>query len=153
MLAAVLALGSTAALGAQQSRTISLPLLDTPGSWVVEVSTSGGFSGRGKGSFAVRTNGTMTCIAPLTCTADAVPSAVALLSDAVAHLQTTTWGQPNDSGICRDCFLTTFVVRVRRPDGGESRAVFSWTDVTFKNVPDDVRTAYERAAMMVDQRH
>jgi hypothetical protein len=139
-------------VAAQTSSARTLPLADVPGSWVADVSTSGGFTGRGKGGLTVDSAGMMLCTAPMLCAGIARPGSLAPVADALAHLRTPAWGDPRRTGLCRDCYTTTLTLRSRQPDGGEARSVFVWTDTDFAGIPPDVRTAYASVMALVEQR-
>jgi hypothetical protein len=142
LLVVLLALVASDVAGSQAPPADRPQADDQTAAWTVEVSTTGGFTGRGNGGVIVRANGAATCIAPLTCEPTLSNTALRTVSDAIGRLRQVTWTPTPAQSICADCFVTRMVVRVRAVDGTESRTEFSWNDVTYHEIPDEVRTAY-----------
>ena len=130
---------------------IALALGDAPGSWVVLVSTTGGFTGRGAGAVTVRSDGAAACDVPLQCAATAPADSIRQLASAILLARGLTWERPSSRSICNDCIVTTLTLYVRQADGTESRAVFTWDDVDAPQLPARVREIYD-AAMRLGRR-
>ena len=151
MFAALLAASACGSAAAQQVSTERLTLAGTAGAWVVEVATTGGFTGRGVGNFAVRADGATTCTMPLRCAAVA-SDGVGHVAAAVAGVTTTAWTQRLNDGRCSDCVTTTLTIRRRASDGAERSTTYSWTVVDTKEVPGDVQSVFDAAMSVIERR-
>ena len=143
------ACGSASAQQASIERVLLVPA--TPGGWVVEVTTTGGFTGRGLGNFAVAGDGTMACTLPFRCAGIAQDGA-RRVARAVAGVTTTAWTQPSSGSICSDCVTTTMTIRRRAGDGSEQSTTYSWTVASTKDVPADVQNVFDAALAVIEQR-
>jgi hypothetical protein len=141
---------ATVVMGAQTSAP-SLELPDSAGAWVVEISITGGFTGRGMGGLAVASTGRTVCAAPSACAELTPPDTLTRVGRVIAALRTAPWGEAPSRRTCFDCFLTTMTIRTRAGDGRPLVSVFSWTDADTGNVPADVRDAY-RSVMSLGER-
>ena len=129
-----------------------MALAQAAGSWVVEITTSGGFSGRGRGSLTVASDGTTRCAGPATCASRLAGDAINMMTGRLAALRTAGWEVTPADDTCRDCYQTTMTVRRRPRDGGEAISVFKWTDITFTKAPDDVKRVYETMVQVAQTR-
>ena len=150
LIATVLMVICGGTIAAQQPFAERLALADTPGAWIVEVTTTGGFAGGGSGNLAVRADGTTSCSPPIGCAA-ARDAELTKIADAVARVTSTTWVRPASGGRCFDCVTTTLTLRNRETDGTERIATFSWNVADMKDLPADVRSVYD-AAMSIARR-
>jgi hypothetical protein len=150
LLVIALMAGLGVAVAAQEPFADRLPLSNAPGVWSVEVVTTGGFTGRGAGNFAVRADGATACTAPITCSSEPA-NRIDSLVRALAGATTTAWTRPANAGRCFDCITTTLTVRRRVEDGTISTSTFSWNVVDLKDIPADVRSVYD-AAMSLTRR-
>ena len=117
-----------------------------PAGWVIEVTSSGGITGRGKGGVVAQWDGTLACTPPL------APCGKALTGESLVKLEAlvnalTAPNEPAASrGVCSDCFVTTLVVKRPAADGGVVVMSYRWNDVEFAALPPAVRQLH--AAVM-----
>jgi hypothetical protein len=128
-----------------------LELPQAPRGWVAEVSITGGFTGRGRGSLAVASTGRTACVAPLGCTTSSPADAVSAVGRILTALRTSSFGDERTRQTCFDCYLTTLTIRSRTADGGTAVSVFSWTDANIAAVPEDVKAVYRAILELADQ--
>ena len=126
----------------RQANGPMLALGNGRGAWVVEVTTSGGFTGRGRGNFAVRVDGVTACTPPMQC-ATLAPHQLSPVANAVGQLITERWTPEPSRSVCNDCVLTTMTLRKRDANGVDVMRTFSWTEVTWEQVPRDVGGIYQ----------
>jgi hypothetical protein len=108
--------------------------------WVVRVVTSGGFTGRGSGSYTASSAGEVACLAASACPTHLAPDtqrALSRLVDAVPVSATAGALPSGPAGTCNDCVTTTVSVR-RRDRDGERVQTFTWDETTRASVPADV---------------
>ena len=122
---------------------VALALADAPGSWVVDVTTTGGYTGRGAGAVSVRSDGAAACDAPLQCARAAPGDALASLTSSLEAIRGVTWDRPASRTTCNDCIVTTMTVHIRQTDGTESRVAYTWDNVEAPLVPPPVLTLYD----------
>jgi len=136
--------GQATPLPATATLLPTLPLADDTGAWVIRIETSGGFTGRGAGSYTASSSGALRCLAltrQVPCSerlaaGTAVPiarlvSALPLTTSAVTvtPLPLTTF--------CSDCVTTTMTVR-RRDGDGERTLTYRWDESTLGTVSGEV---------------
>jgi hypothetical protein len=126
------------------AQTDSLPILVLPereGAWVVRIETSGGFTGRGSGSFTASSAGEVLCVLTGPCPSRLVPEAQQSLGQLVAGIPLSADASPRAPavypGICNDCVTTTLTVQ-RRSGDGERTTSFRWDETTQGTVPGEV---------------
>ncbi len=115
--------------------------------WVVEVTTSGGLAGRGKGNLTVGWDGALGCTPPQPVCGGAVPAAtIERLATLVAAL--AAGGSTVGPRVpCSDCYITTVIVRRRTADGVDVVSSCKWNDVEFGGVPEPWKRLYEEVAV------
>lgn len=143
LVAAVFVLSAAIALHAQQPTVPALALGNAPGSWVADVATTGGFTGRGAGSISVRSDGAAACAMPLRCDATIATGRIATLTDTLDAARRSVWQRPPSRSVCNDCIVTTLTIRTRLTDGSESRTVFTWDNAEAPQLPAAVHTFYD----------
>jgi hypothetical protein len=143
LIAATLVFGLSLTPHAQESAAPALALGDTPGSWVADVATTGGYTGRGNGSISVRSDGAAACVAPLRCDTRAPADTIARLASAIERANGTAWERPASRSTCNDCIVTTLTIRTRQADGAATRTVYSWDNVDGPQLPAPVRAVYD----------
>jgi hypothetical protein len=93
-----------------------LPQMGLPAgtnAWVVQVSTTGGFSGSGIGDIAVSSQGRILCNSPaMHCAKSFAASTLQPLVETIARGTVTISGRPN-AGVCNDCVSRTIVITRR----------------------------------------
>jgi hypothetical protein len=125
------------------AQTVELPTLVLPAAedaWVVRIVTSGGFTGRGSGSYTASSSGDVSCLAAAACPGRLAPDTQRALSRLVKAVPVAAVSRPSPSsptGSCNDCVTTTMSVR-RRDRDEERMQTFSWDETTRASVPDDV---------------
>jgi hypothetical protein len=109
--------------------------------WLVQIRTSGGLAGAGRGNFAVSSEGRKACSPPSRCIKDFVPSVFKPLVDAIRPGYVTIVRPP--VSLCNDCFVTTVVIRRRDGNGVHHVFTATWDDVTRSVIPPEVIQIYE----------
>ena len=142
IVAALLVAGSTVAY-AQPPAPPALALGSTPGSWVAEVTTTGGYTGRGAGSVHVRADGSALCGAPLQCGARVSADALHRIAAALETARGITWERPTARSVCNDCIVTTLTLRTRQANGTEAVTTYVWDNSDAEQVPAGVRAIYD----------
>lgn len=133
-------------LGRGRPPAVKLPKGD--GAWVIQVFTSGGIAGRGKGDLMVSSRGGMMLTqAGAECRQVLAPDSLQTLAQVVASAQTKAW-ESAPSGACHDCYMTVMLMQRREAGGRERTYRFSWDDVTAAKVPADVMMIYRTAAAL-----
>ena len=133
-----------AALAAQAGELPTLVLPPTEAAWVVRIVTSGGFTGRGSGSYTASSAGDVACLAVPACPARLASDTERALSRLVTELPVSTVSPALPSrptSTCNDCVTTTISVR-RRDRAGERTQTFTWDETTRAGVPDSVLRLY-----------
>jgi hypothetical protein len=132
-------------------RPVPLKLPKGDGAWVIQVFTSGGLAGRGKGDLTVSSRGALTLTqAGAECAQALAPDSLQTLAQAVMSAQTKSF-EAAPSGVCHDCYMTVMLLQ-RREAGGRTRTYrFSWDDVTAAKVPADVMLIYRTAAALASE--
>jgi hypothetical protein len=137
MIGTLLLLTATTAAAQTPGRGPSVPA--DPKAWVVEVSTSGGFTGRGKGGVIVQWDGTLACTPPLAACGTALSGESLRMLAALVTSLTADQHVAATSVLCNDCFVTTMVVRRRAADGSEIVMTYHWNDAEFPAMPPAVK--------------
>ena len=126
------------------AQVASLPVLVLPageGAWVIRIETSGGFTGRGSGSFTASSAGDVLCVSAGACPPRLVPEAQQSIGRLVAGIPLSAEVSPRvpavNAGICNDCVATTMTVQ-RRGGDGERTVSFRWDESTQGTVPGEV---------------
>jgi hypothetical protein len=114
--------------------------------WVVQVVTSGGFTGRGRGDVTLTSAGVVTCSPAVVvpCADKLSPASLESLSKLIASANPKKW-QDRPGGACSDCYGTLLVLQRRDAKGRcESYKVY-FDDTTLALMPEEVRQIYARA--------
>ena len=111
------------------------------GDWTVEVVTSGGIMGTGRGNVTVNSDGRLTCSRP-GCAPTLPRGRVRQIAALIAAIDEPVWVVAAKS-LCSDCFETTMTVRRRDGDIQRSNRT-RWDD--RQRVPAPVRDLLEAIA-------
>lgn len=139
---ALLVLVAATAHAGQGASEQQAPGPEAVDSWEVHIDVRGGLLGTGSGDTTVDASGRLTCAPSTRCPDRLSPSAVERIAATVATLRTARWVPPQEPSLCSDCYVTTMTVRMQSTDGSEIVHVYSWSDVTFAAIPEDVRRTY-----------
>ena len=121
-----------------------------PGSWVIQIVSRGGITGRGTGDVVVRSEGTLALSEP----AAAKPSAGAQpigpdlmrpLHERVQAALPSQWTGSHLSSTCSDCDVTLMVIARRDANGAVRTHTAFWDAITKRGVPAEVLRIYEAA--------
>jgi hypothetical protein len=116
------------------------------GSWVIRISTSGGFSGAGKGNIAVSSNGDIVCtMQKPACPERFDKQPIQNLVDKLtgAKLTSTVAGSaPVIRGLCNDCLNSRLEIVWRDAVGIEHSHSSSWDELTAATAPPEVIDIY-----------
>lgn len=120
-----------------------LKLSPEKNAWAVQIISSGGFNGAGKGNLIVTSEGSLSWKAlNSSCSASLAPEALSLISQAALATNPSKWGASSVS-LCMDCYVTTVVLHRREADGTERIYSVYWDDTTKAKVPEEVMKIYE----------
>lgn len=120
--------------------------------WEVRIVIRGGILGTGGGTIALDSTGRLTCTRPARCQERISPAATEGIAASIAARRTLGWTPPQDHPGCSDCYTTTMTVRTRVTGGAEAVSAYTWSDVTFADVPDDIRRLYRLVRDEADSR-
>jgi hypothetical protein len=115
------------------------------GSWALHVISRGGFDERSSGDLTIRSDGSVTLVAPGPTAASLHPDTLASLNQRVRTIATPRWNVTSRLGICSDCVRTLIVLSVREPGGPVSTYTAFWDATTSANIPDDLRRLHDLA--------
>lgn len=125
-----------------------------PKAWKVTIDTSGGFTGRGTGSVAVASNGTIGTgpVMIRSCAGELAPGDLQRLTLAVTQAQPAAWKPSyvraeNPDGCC-DQFRYTLTLEIEQADGSRTVARTFWYSEMSKALPGDLQQVFETAWSM-----
>jgi hypothetical protein len=113
---------------------------DGNGAWTIRISTSGGFTGRGRGGVTLTSQGDLTCLQTShPCENKLVADRLRPVAQLISSLDPSKWGNATaqENMVCNDCYTTTMTL-ARREGGKVTLTTLSWNDVTQRRVPPDV---------------
>jgi hypothetical protein len=153
---ASLNLGAQAALPASQEYITPVSKPDSRTDWTVTISTSGGFSSEGRGTFSVTSAGVFTCSSTTPCNRQIQKPALQSLESFVNSANLPSALQISDRNlripiqpspnVCADCIVTALSLRIRDSKGIEWSYTMSWDVTTQSNVPIDFIRIYRAVA-------
>lgn len=109
----------------------------------MQVTTTGGIAGTGKGTLLAQSDGSVSCTAPMTCPARLSPDTLERIAAALAAVRTPASPRSAAPSFCRDCYVITIrLARQSAPDNPARESVFTWTEPAGAAVADDVRAVY-----------
>lgn len=131
------------------TRQAQVEMPEGKGAWAVQVLTTGGFAGRGRGDVAVYSDGRVTCTPPAGPCAEKRPAgALAPLSRLVAAARPSKWKVKAAPAVCNDCFVMQLVVRRRESHGRAKTYTLSWDESNTAGVPAEALRIYEAAVAL-----
>jgi hypothetical protein len=119
--------------------------------WVLTISTTGGFTGRGNGSITADAAGNIQTGArfPPDCSAKLAAAELQPLASAVAESRpdswTTSYTHPKNPSGCCDQFGYTLTLEFDSPQRTRSSHRTFWFDETSSKLPDDLRRVFDAA--------
>jgi len=141
---------------ASQENVTNVSGPDSRSEWTVAISTSGGFDGRGQGSFSISSTGGLSCISTTPCNRQVEKPALQSLEGFINSatlpqaLQTPGFILPipatTGPSVCFDCIVTTMSLRIRDSKGIDWRYTWSWDVTTQASVPMDFIRIFHAAA-------
>jgi len=141
VLAASLMMGASGvSIGAQLPQFASPALPDAEGSWTILITTTGGFTGEGRGSASFTSSGTRSCQLPSgTCSPLLSDEKSAPLKQFAGSFDASLWrnATPASISICSDCYVTTATFS-RRESGLAKSYTFTWSIANSSGVPPDL---------------
>jgi hypothetical protein len=116
------------------------------GAWVIQVFTSGGFSGAGSGNIAVSSKGEIVCTSRKPACPDSFDvQPIQQLVDKFAGMDLSrivTSPNPATPGICNDCINRRVILVWRDRIGLEHSFSASWDELTAAMVPREIIDIY-----------
>jgi hypothetical protein len=123
--------------GITQAQRPLLLLPDGNGAWVVRVTTTGGFSGKGVGDYSISSEGKVACSAEIRCFDQIKVSDFQMLVE-VIQPGILPIPAPPAAGMCNDCITRTMTISRRDSTGVMSTFTVSWDDTTRSKVPQEM---------------
>jgi hypothetical protein len=118
-------------------------LPDGNGSWLIEVVTSGGFTGAGIGSWTLSSQGALSCPTELQCPKNFNASALQSLIDPIRPEIFAPPQKVSITAICSDCITRTLTITQRDSKGIVRIHTVSWNEVNRSQVPQEVLRLYD----------
>jgi hypothetical protein len=116
--------------------------------WVLQIVTSGGLDGRGRGDILINSLGKVTCSKKEMDCAEALSAPQARqFAGAIASIAPKSWGK-SAIGNCSDCYFTLLKLRIRDRDGEIHDFFAYWDSSTQSGIPKDVLRLYTLAASL-----
>jgi hypothetical protein len=111
--------------------------------WAVRIVTRGGLTGRGRGDVLITSDRRVTCDggAP-PCATTLSEASAAALGRLIAQVDPAA-GSRSSLGVCRDCYATLLVLRMRSPDGATRTLTAYWDVTTQAQMPPELLRLYE----------
>ena len=100
----------------------------------------------------VRSDGALSCTAPMTCATRLPPSALTRLTDALSAVRTTASSRSLVETLCRDCYVMTLRLEQTTADGAHE-SVFSWAELAGGGLPEDIRAVYAAVRVIGQPTH
>jgi|GEM_PF-2958290 len=132
-----------------QSHTLKSENRDTPraapddNQWTVQILSSGGFTGRGRGDLLASSDGTLNWSSgDVSCNIRLTGEAVQMLSKLVRAAEVPAT-KGSLTGMCGDCYVTTMIIHRRDSRGLDSVSTIRWEDASYAGVPADMVAIYD----------
>lgn len=120
-----------------------IPLSQEANAWAVQVISSGGFAGKGRGNLTITSQGRLFWNwVEKECNVKLGDEVMQDLTQAAFSADTTRWSGTTDRR-CMDCFMYAIVLQRRESDGSERTYIAYWDDSTAKKLPDELKKLYE----------
>jgi hypothetical protein len=115
-------------------------------SWVVQVVTRGGFTGRGRGDVTLKSDGVVSCSPTVfdPCAGALTPASLETLSKLISAANPKQW-KDKPGGLCRDCYVILFALQRRDAKGRAKSYLVYFDDTTLAQMPEEVRQMYKHA--------
>jgi hypothetical protein len=143
-------------LPAPQEDVAAASTPDSRAQWTVEILTSGGLDGQGRGGFRVTSAGEFACNSTTPCTRQIQkPTLKSLESFIIAANLPPTLQIPDRNlpiriqtspSVCSDCIVTTLYLLIRDSKGIQWIYTASWDLTTQSSIPPDFRQIFQAAA-------
>ena len=128
------------------------------GAWTLQILTSGGIMGNGKGDLVLTSAGNFS--RNQSSLAESKPftsEALQPLAELVSKIQISEQVKPfvqqisqtSNTSLCSDCYKTTFVLSRREADGKVKTFVATWDAVTKTQVAEEVLQIYESVRNLI----
>lgn len=115
---------------------------DVEYAWSVQILSSGGLTGAGRGNLTCTSEGTL---ADESCSKKLLPAAMKELEEIILSFDRSVGSGNYISTVrCFDCYTTTLVLNRREADGSVSTRTFVWDDSTQAQIPTGVAKLYEK---------
>jgi hypothetical protein len=150
----------TPVLPSPQENVAAAPIPDSRAEWTVEVLTSGGLNGLGRGGFSVTSAGEFACSGTTPCTRQIPKPTLKSLEDFINLVNlppTLRIPDPNlpiripaSPSVCSDCVVTTMYLRIRDSKGILWIYTASWDVTTQSSIPLDFRRIFQSAVELAN---
>jgi hypothetical protein len=121
-----------------------VPLPAGDRAWAVQIVTTGGFTGKGRGNLTLTSDGTLLRDGPNGSCSMKLPDETmkALTETVFAASAINNAEELMAKYVCADCIVTAMVV-TRRKTGGDETLTASWDDATQEKVAADMLNIYQ----------
>ena len=120
-----------------------VPLPSGDRAWAVQIVTTGGFTGKGRGNLTLTSDGTLLRDGPDgSCSMKLPDETMKALSETVFAANTTNNSEELIKHVCSDCIVTAMVVTRRKSEGDETLTA-SWDDPNQARVATDMLNIYQ----------
>jgi len=120
-----------------------VPLPSGDRAWAVQIVTSGGFSGKGRGNLTLTSDGILLRDWPDgSCRMKLSDETMKPLTEAVFAANAPNKSEQLMNNVCADCIVTAMLVTRRKSEGDETLAV-SWDDPNQSKVAADMFNIYQ----------
>ncbi len=128
------------------------------GAWTVQILTSGGVMGNGKGNLVLISTGNFSrSQSSLSQSRPFKPEALQPVTQLISKVQISEHVKPfvqqisqtSNASLCSDCFKTTFILSRREADGTVKTFVVEWDVTTKAQIPEEVLQVYESVVNLV----
>ena len=138
--------GCTLTAGSQGNPpTADLP--DGAAAWVLQITTHGGFEGRGSGDILMKSTGELRCSRKeMSCPEKLTSKTVTELSRIIATIKRPYWTNAVLDNFCQDCLETTMQLTVRDHNGSIQTFDAHWNITTQNHLPPALLRLFSAAS-------
>ena len=124
-----------------ESPVVKMALPEGNGAWIVRIVTTGGFTGRGEGDWAISSMGEIIC-ALVRCPDSFAIAEIQPLVEVIGAANFPALAL-SPSGLCSDCITRVLTIAHRDAMGVLHTYTATWGDTAAEKLPAEVRRVYE----------
>jgi len=112
-------------------------------SWTVQIISSGGLVGTGRGNLTITSQGHLFWnTRENQCNVKLGDDVLQMLTKTAFSANASKWNE-RTSSFCADCYVTTIVLQRREPGGIVKTYIASWDDTTAGKISEELRKLYD----------